>query len=189
VLLDDRVRDPAPAPSSRSAAETAALAGANRPEADLPTTTVPAAPEPAGVPDDRPAARADSPAPAVEASVEPAEPLPPPSVDKDNPYQVRALSVGLHPGLSQALLVRLTAEDYRNAGIAIRTALAETADSDAYIWPRQAAAGLAQFHVRFPVGAAPGCRRYVVTVSKDRWATTALPMEKCGGPAPPGRAR
>jgi hypothetical protein len=36
------------------------------------------------------------------------------------------------------------------------------------------------FQVRFVAGAAPGCRRYVVTVTKDGWLTTALPMEKCG---------
>jgi hypothetical protein len=29
-------------------------------------------------------------------------------------------------------------------------------------------------------GAAPACRRYVVTITKDGWLTTALPMEKCG---------
>lgn len=102
------------------------------------------------------------------------------SADPSDPLQVRALSVGLHPGLSRALLERLSAEDYRNAEAAIKTAVAETADDASYVWPRQRKAQLALFKIHFVQGAAAGCRRYVVTITKDRWATTASPMEKCG---------
>jgi hypothetical protein len=85
------------------------------------------------------------------------------------------------------LLARLSPTDYRNAGIAIQTALAETADSAVFVWPRQRKPAHALFRVHFVPGAAPDCRRYVVTVAKDGWSTTALPMEKCE--AQPRRAR
>jgi hypothetical protein len=112
---------------------------------------------------------------------------PAPTADPADPNQMRAEAVGLHPGLSRVLLARLSPADYRNAGIAIRTAVAETPDSGVFVWPRQREPELALFHVRFVRGAASGCRRYVVTVTKDRWLTTALPMEKCG--PQPGRPR
>jgi hypothetical protein len=113
--------------------------------------------------------------------VEPAAPQPQaPMADPADPYQVRAEAVGLHPDLSRVLLARLSPTDYRNAGIAIQTAMAETPDSAVFVWPRQRKPELALFQVRFVPGAAPGCRRYVVTVTKDGWLTTALPMEKCG---------
>jgi hypothetical protein len=119
--------------------------------------------------------------PAAKDTPEPAaSPLPPAVADPANPYQVRAEAVGLHPDLSRVLLERLSPTDYRNAGIAIQTALAETPDTAVYVWPRQRKPELALFSVRFVAGAAPGCRRYVVTVTKDGWLTTALPMEKCG---------
>ena len=108
-----------------------------------------------------------------------AQPLTPPTVDPSNPYQVRAAAVGLHPDLSSVLLARLSATDYRNAAYAIETALKETSDTDVFVWPRQKKPELALFRVRFVAGAATGCRRYVVTVVKDRWSTTAMPMEKC----------
>ena len=110
----------------------------------------------------------------------PITPLPPPVVDAGDPHQKRAVAVGLHPGLSRVLLTRLSAEDYRNAGVAIQTAIAETADTDVYVWPRQRKPDLALFQVSFVQGAAADCRRYVVKVTKDGWLTTALPMEKCG---------
>jgi hypothetical protein len=100
--------------------------------------------------------------------------------DLADPYQKRAVEVGLHPGLSRAVLERLSPADFRNAGIAIRTAVAETPDAGVLVWPRQREAGLALFKVHFVQGAAQGCRRYVVSITKDRWLTTALPMEKCG---------
>jgi hypothetical protein len=110
----------------------------------------------------------------------PASPLGAAIADPADPYQMRAAAVGLHPGLSRVLLARLSPTDYRNAGTAIQTALAETPDSAVFVWPRQRKPELALFQVRFVPGAAPNCRRYVVTVTKDRWSTTALPMEKCG---------
>jgi hypothetical protein len=113
-----------------------------------------------------------------------AQPLPPPTPDPANPYQMRASAVGLHPDLSRVVLERLSATDYNNAGIAIETALKETPDSGVYVWPRQRKPELALFTVRFVAGAATGCRRYVVTVTKDGWLTTAPPMERCGGPKP-----
>jgi hypothetical protein len=107
-------------------------------------------------------------------------PLPPPSIDPLDPLQKRADAVGLHPNLSRVLLGQLSPEDYRNAETAIRTAIAETPDTGVFAWPRQRKPELAHFQVRFVAGAAPGCRRYVVTITKDRWSTTALPMERCG---------
>ncbi len=107
------------------------------------------------------------------------EPLPPPTVDANDPYQKRALAVGLHPGLSHVLLASLSPTDYRNAGIAIETALAKTPDGGVYVWPRERKPDLAVFRVHFVAGAASGCRRYVVVVAKDRWMTTAAPMERC----------
>jgi hypothetical protein len=113
-------------------------------------------------------------------------PLPSPTVDPADPYQTRASAAGLNPGLSHALLARLSPTDYRNAGIAIRTAMAKTPDTGVFVWPRQRRPEQALFQVHFVRGAAPDCRRYVVTVAKDGWSTTALPMEKCGVSAPGG---
>ena len=103
-----------------------------------------------------------------------------PAVQAPGPHQKRAKAVGLHPDLSQVLLERLSTTDYRNAGVAIKTALTETPDTAVFVWPRQRTPDLALFKVHFVTGADPGCRRYVVTVAKDGWLTTALPMEKCG---------
>jgi hypothetical protein len=108
------------------------------------------------------------------------EPLPPPAADPADPYQMRAAAVGLHPQISRVLLMKLSAADYRNAGIAIERALAETPDDGAFVWPQKREPGLAVFRVHFVRGAAADCRRYVVTVAKDGWLTTAPPMERCG---------
>lgn len=126
---------------------------------------------------------------AKKVSERPVEPLPPPEPDPSDPYQMRAAAVGLHPGLSRVLLERLTPADYRNAEIAIKTALAKTPNGGQYVWPRQRRPDLALFKVHFVKGAAPGCRRYVVTIIKDGWSTTALPMENCEarGPRPERR--
>ena len=81
------------------------------------------------------------------------------------------------------VLERLSPADFRNAGVAVKTALAQTSDDAVVVWPKQRKGQQALFEVHFVAGAAPDCRRYVVTVTKDRWLTTALPMEKCGAPA------
>jgi hypothetical protein len=144
----------------------------------------PAAPEPAKL-TALDASLVAPPPPLTTAAVPPPatpyeEPPNAPSADPADPHRMRAEAVGLHPGLSRVLLERLSPTDYRNAGFAIRTALAETPDSGVFVWPRQREPELALFQVRFVKGAAPGCRRYVVTITKDRWSTTALPMERCG---------
>jgi hypothetical protein len=136
------------------------------------------APAPAGTPAIPQITAAVPSAPAE--SEEPASPLPPPNIDPADPYQQRAMAVGLHPNLSRALLSRLSPTDYRNAGVAIKTAIAETPDTAVLVWPRQRKPELALFQIHFVRGAAPGCRRYVVTITKDGWSTTALPMERCG---------
>lgn len=107
------------------------------------------------------------------------QPLPPLQIDPKDPYQRRAMAAGLHPDLSRALLARLTAADYRNAAYAVDTAIAKTANGAEFVWPRQRKPEQALFRVHFVKGAVEGCRRYIVTVSKDGWLTTALPMERC----------
>jgi hypothetical protein len=114
-------------------------------------------------------------------------PLPEPQIDPGDPYQKRAAAIGLHPQLSRALLSSFSDTDYRNAATAIRKALAEAADADKFIWPRQANAKRAVFQVHFVTGDRPDCRRYIVTVLMNGWTTTASPMEKCGV-APPKRS-
>lgn len=126
------------------------------------------------------AAQAESDSPAESDTAVVAAPLPPPKIDAADPYQKKAVAVGLHPDLSRVLLARMTAVDYRNAGVAITKALTESGDGEVLVWPREATAKLAMFEVQFVPGAAPDCRRYVVRVTKDGWLTTALPMEKCG---------
>ena len=172
-------RPPPAEPSSKPAAIEAPPAILQPPASGKPAAT-PSAPAPPAMAALTPAAAgADDPAPA---------PLEPPSVDPADIYQMRALAVGLHPGLSRVLLGRLSPDDYRNAGIAIQKAVAETPDTGVLVWPRQRKPELALFHVRFVPGAAPDCRRYVVTVTKDGWLTTAPPMEKCG-PEPRRQSR
>ena len=182
----DRMRT-AWTPATAPAASTTPLVRAE-------TVKLPAIDGPPISPRPLPASAAEAPAapvttaalpPASKDADEPAanEPLPPPTVDPSDPYQKRALAAGLHPGLSRVLLAKLSAADYQNASVAIKTALAETPDSGVYVWPRQRKPELALFKVRFVAGAASGCRRYVVTVTKDGWLTTALPMEKCGAEA------
>jgi hypothetical protein len=92
---------------------------------------------------------------------------------------MRAAAAGLHPQLPRDLLVRLSPTDYRNAGIAIQTAVVEAADGESFVWPRQRWPEQASFNVRILPAAHPECRRYVVTVTKDGWSTTAPPMENC----------
>ena len=106
----------------------------------------------------------------------PAQPAKPAALE---PYQKRAVAAGLHPELSRVLLEKLSQTDYKNAGVAVEKAMAEKEDA-VFIWPKQAKPGIAIYKIDFVTGAAPGCRRYVVTISKEGWLTTALPLEKCG---------
>lgn len=107
--------------------------------------------------------------------------LPAPVADPDDPLQKRALAAGLHPGISRAVLARLSSADFRAAHTAIETALAgKAALGEAIVVPKDAKGGRAQFEVRFVEAAAAECRRYVVTIIKDRWSTTAPAMETCG---------
>jgi hypothetical protein len=178
-------------PSARAAANPAVPAtrepATKLAPLDAPPATPPLPPLAAAKPEP-PLATAALP-PAATAHGSAALPLVPPSVDPSDPTQVRAAAVGLHPELSRVLLARLSPTDYRNAGIAIQTALTDTPDSAVFVWPRQRKPELALFRVRFVAGAAPGCRRYVVTVVKDGWLTTALPMEKCKSEATATRRR
>lgn len=98
----------------------------------------------------------------------------------NDPLRKRAEAAGLHPDLSRAVLSRLTPTDYRNAAYAIGKAIKTVPNNGEFIWPHQRKAGMALFTVHFVQGAGRDCRRYVVTVTKDRWTSTALPMEKCG---------
>lgn len=184
AALSALLRDTRPAVVS---AESSAIATVDASISAVPEAHVADAPPVSGeaVPD-VPAVSTNAGAPVETGSIDPAaeappaEPLPPPKVDPADPYQKRAAAVGLHPDLSRVLLKRMTSSDYRNAGYAIENAVAKTADDGEFIWPRQRKPEEALFRVRFVRGAAPHCRRYVVTVTKDRWSTTAPPMEKCG---------
>ena len=105
----------------------------------------------------------------------------PPTADPADPYQMRAAAVGLHPDLSRVLLARLSPDRLPQC----------RASPSRPPWPRRPTMASSSGRVsaspnsRFSrsascAGAAPGCRRYVVTVTKDGWLTTAPPMEKCG---------
>jgi hypothetical protein len=115
--------------------------------------------------------------PSRKKSVSDAYAPPPPSSD---PYRRKAEAAGLHPDLSRAVLSKLTPADYRNAAYAIEKAIKTVPNDGEFTWPRARKPGLAVFNVHFVEGGARDCRRYVVTVTKDRWTSTALPMEKCG---------
>ncbi len=119
-------------------------------------------------------AKGDSQDDAVEKQYTPA------ATTSSDPYRKRAEAVGLHPDLSRVLLARLTTVDYRNAAFAIQKAITTVPDDADFTWPRSRKSGTAVFNVHFVQGAGHDCRRYVVTVTKDRWSTTASPMEKCG---------
>lgn len=155
--------------------EVASVPGADAGEAAPPAVPV-VEPEAVAVPDETSAP--------TDASVA-VEPLAKPVADPADPNQKRALAAGLHPDVSKALLARMTSADYNNARDAVRTALAETDDGAVLTWPRSGGtAGAAVFEVKFVAGSASGCRRYVVIVTKDRWSTTAPPMEACGAELP-----
>ena len=168
--------------ADRSEPAMIAAASARLPESPArpPTIDPPRPLPPVPTTETTPSATASLPPAAPKADEPQVTPLPPPSVDPLDPLQKRADAVGLHPNLSRVLLASLSPEDFRNAETAIRTAIAETPDTGVFVWPRQRKPELAHFQIKFVAGAAPGCRRYVVTITKDRWSTTALPMEKCG---------
>ena len=173
------------APAPVAATATAAVAPPLPPPAPVAESVMPPQAVAADPPHPEPQPAAEAQSDVTTASIEPAaapapEPLPPPVVDPADPYQKRAAAVGLHPKLSRVLLTKLSPTDYRNAQTAIETAVAKTPDTGTFVWPRQRTPELALFEVHFVPGAAPHCRRYVVIVTKDRWSTTALPMEKCG---------
>lgn len=148
----------------------------------LPSTEVAAAPGPAPDPVEAPKDSVTAPAAPEAAPTEaaPVSPLPPPTPGPLDAYQKRAAAAGLHTDLSHVLLAQLSNADYRNAGVAIKTALAETPNDAIYSWPLKPKPDLAVFEVHFVTGATADCRRYVVTVTKGGWLTTALPVEKCG---------
>lgn len=94
--------------------------------------------------------------------------------------RTQAAAAGLGPDLPNVLLSRLSKEDFKNAAYAIKTALAKTGGDAKFVWPSAPSRQQAVFEVRFVTGAAPGCRRYVVTVTKDRWSSTSAALERCG---------
>lgn len=190
---------PAPVEPLGAAKEVATIAGtASSPPQTVPAaspTDPPAPPVETGslAPETAPAAAA---AQATATETEAAAPLPEPEVDPADPHQKRAAAAGLHPRVSKVVLASLTEADYRNVKTAISKALAEIGDTGKFIWPRDPGTKQAVFQVHFVEGAAPSCRRYIVTIVKNGWTTTAPPMEKCGlktaarndkdAPRPPG---
>lgn len=183
-------------PSSAASVDAAALAAqplAARDVADAPGREAgaaqPAAPEAGAAPTDATTAPVTSDAESSQDDdAAPPQPLPQ-IAEPTDPLEKRAFAIGLHPDLSRALLTRLSDADYRNAAIAVRTALSASSEDEVVIWPRQEQAKLARFEIRFVRGAPADCRRYVVTITKDRWATTAHPMEKCGASLSTAKSR
>lgn len=198
--IENRMRSAAPtAPAEVPAPQSVADSGtADKPPPPLPPPQLPPKPMPSALPADATAAPAPAtvPVPAAAPSQITTASLPAPAAKKNEgdgpssyvpakpttaePFQKRAEAAGLHPEISRVLLERLSPVDYRNADTAIKTAMAETPDNGVLFWPRQRRPDLALFEVRFVSGAPPECRRYVVSILKDGWATTAMPMEKCG---------
>lgn len=97
-----------------------------------------------------------------------------------SPKRKRAIAAGLGPDLPNVLLTRLSKDDLKNAEYAITTALAKTAEDARFSWPPKPSKQQALFEVRFVAGASAGCRRYIVTVTKDRWTSTSAALERCG---------
>lgn len=171
---------PAPAPVIETAAQDAAQA-VKAPLPEVAIVQAPGANAGEAMPETEQAAAAVSDDDAAAATTDAsAERLPTPPVDPKDPYQKRAAAVGLHPDLSRVLLTKMSATDFQNAGQAIKKALAQSGVAEPVVWPQKNDAKLARFEVRFVAGAPPDCRRYVVVVTKERWSTTARPMESCG---------
>ncbi len=166
---------PASAPLSRPAIDAPAAmtpAGSNE-AAPQPSQPLPAAP---ATTSPEPPTRAVGTTPS-RAHVE--KPYTPPAAEPTDHYGVRAKAAGLHPDLSRALLADLSDTDYRNANTAVRRAMAQPSDDAVVKWPRKREGSAALFEVRFVSGAPPHCRRYIVTVEKNRWLTTAQPVDAC----------
>jgi len=164
--------EPVPPKDVATAETSGPLPPPTAPEANsqpLPEVVVTEAP---GAETGSPTSETKSDSAATESSAAPAAPT--------DPLRKRAEAAGLHPDLSHVLLSRLTAADYRNAAVAIDKALKTVPDDGVFEWPRSRKNGNAVFNIHFVAGAGHDCRRYVMTVTKDRWTTTALPMEKCG---------
>lgn len=161
--------------ANRVAAEGQAAGNESSLELRADATLPSAEPSPGDKPNDLNKPAADAAAPATSIGTAYASPA-----TGADPLAKRAATAGLHPDISRVLLQRLSDADFRNAAVAIGKAVAETADDAVLVWPRQRKPDLALFQVYFVPGAAPDCRRYVVTVTKDAWNTTALPMERCG---------
>jgi hypothetical protein len=106
------------------------------------------------------------------------------AADDKSPERKRAMAAGLGANLPNVLLTRLNKGDLENAAYAIKTAIAKTPDDGLFAWPPSPARHQASFEVRFVQGAAEGCRRYVVKVTKERWSSTSAALEKCVSGAP-----
>ena len=165
-----------PAKQDAASAAPPATPEAVKPEAASPAPLAPI--EASAAP--RPVVTAALPPAAAEYDAVKPEPLARPVADPADPHQQRALAAGLHPGLSRALLSRLTAADFKNAATAVQTALGQPGEDTVTVWPKPRKPEQALFEVHFVPAAEATCRRYVVTVEKDGWVTTALPLEKCG---------
>ena len=153
---------------------------ASAPAASIPPPSPAPAPSETNITTSSITPEATSPTATAAPLAEPLAPLPKPDVDPTDPLQKRAADVGLPQRISTVVLASLTDTDYRNAGTAIRKALTDATDTDKFIWPREADKKLGVFQVHFVAGAAATCRRYIVTIVKNGWTTTAPPMEKCG---------
>lgn len=172
--------------ASRAQQESASAApGASTPSADAAASALPFGPGEGLVPE-IPAAQTETvPATTEELAKEPvgttyaetAEPAEDPA-DK-SPVRKQAIAAGLGPDLPNVLLTRLSKGDLKNAEYAIKTAIAKTSDDAKFSWPLKPTQQQALFEVRFVAGAAQGCRRYIVTVTKDRWTSTSAALEKC----------
>lgn len=169
---------------SRAKEETASVA--SNPAVEPTGSAIPFGPSDAALVPEIPTAQTETvPATSEELAKEPvgttyAETAPPAEDDADkSPARKRAIAAGLGPDLPNVLVTRLSKGDLQNAEYAIKTALAKTADDAKFSWPLSPTKQQALFEVRFVTGATQGCRRYIVTVTKDRWTSTSAALEKC----------
>lgn len=160
---------PAPLPSPQKVAKADAYQGSPAGRPLPPVSDLPPA---------RPAIRTPPSGLASESLSPPGARLAAPGGQRDT-VQKRAVAAGLHPKLPRDLLERLTPNDLRNAGVAVQTAVNEAPDGQVFVYPRDRRPDEAFYQVRLLPAVHPECRRYVVTVTKDGWSTTAPPMENC----------